>query len=136
MNIERWLTIAGLTTWLVSGLPTLLRIVNGHMSPGGLIVWAIAFPLFGLAFGLSCLTRPGVLQRRPVRLTLLALQSVAGLAMTGTAPDVFPAGTLVVVAAQLDEVAPRTAIVWIVGQSIALGLIALKFFDVGVSVTM
>ncbi len=133
MNIERWLTIAGLTTWLVSGLPTLLRIVNGHMSPGGLIVWAIAFPLFGLAFGLMCLDRPGVWQRTPVRRALLALQSAAGLAMTATAPDVIPAGTLVVVAAQLDEIAPRTAIVWIVGQTITLGLIALRFFDAGVS---
>ncbi len=63
MRIERWLTVAGFVTWLVSGLPTLLRIVNGNMSAGGMIVWAIAFPLFGLAFGLMCLDRPGIWQR-------------------------------------------------------------------------
>src|SRR5262245_37123532 len=101
MRIERWLTVAGFATWLGSGLPTLLRIVNGHMSPGGLIVWTVAFPLFGLSFGLVCLERPGFWQRLAIRRGLLAAQACAGLAMTATAPDVFPAGTLVVVAAQL-----------------------------------
>ena len=90
MSIERWLTVAGFATWIVSGLPTLIRIANGHISPAGMIVWAIAFPLFGLAFGLICLERPGVWQRTPVRRTLLLLQAGAGLAMTATAPDVFP----------------------------------------------
>ncbi len=136
MNIERWLTVAGFMTWLVSGLPTLLRIVNGHMSPGGLIVWTTAFPLFGLAFGLMCLHRPGFWRRTTVRQVLLAVQAAAGLAMTGTAPDVFPAGTLVVVAAQLDEVPLPVASVWMVVQTVALGVIALKFFNVGVAATM
>ena len=136
MNIERWLTVAGFMTWLVSGLPTLLRIVNGHMSPGGLIVWTTAFPLFGLAFGLMCLHRPGFWRRTTVRRVLLAVQAAAGLAMTGTAPDVFPAGTLVVVAAQLDEVPLPVASVWMVVQTLALGVIALKFFNVGVAATM
>src|SRR5687768_18188930 len=107
MGIERWLTVAGFGTWIVSALPTLLRIANGHMSAGGMIVWAIAFPLFGVAFGLMCLHRPGVWQRTPVRRMLLALQAGAGLTMTATAPDVFPAATLVVVAGQLDEVTQR-----------------------------
>ena len=127
VGIERWLTVAGFVTWLVSGLPTLLRIVNGHMSPGGMLVWAIAFPLFGLAFGLMCFRRPGPWQRRAVRHTLLALQSSAGLAMTSTAPDVFPAGTLVVVAGQLDEVSPRAAFVWMGIQTLALALIGFSF---------
>lgn len=127
MGIERWLTVAGFGTWLVSGLPTLLRIVNGQMSPGGMIVWAIAFPLFGLAFGLMCLRRPGVWQRTPVRRVLLVLQAGAGLAMTSTAPDVFPAGTLVVVAGQLDEVPPRVAVAWMIVQTVALALIGFAF---------
>src|SRR6185295_11511109 len=110
MNTERWLTVAGFVTWLVSGLPTFLRIINGHMSPGDLLIWTIAFPLFGIAFGVMCLERPGIWRRTPVRRGLLAAQAAAGLAMTATAPDVFPAGTLVVVAAQLDEVSPRVAI--------------------------
>jgi len=136
MGIERWLTIAGFVTWLVSGLPTLLRIANGQMSPAGLVVWPIAFPLFGLTFGLMCLHRPGVWQRAPIRRTLLALQAAAGLAMTGTAPDVFPAGTLVVVAGQLDEVPPRAAVVWMIVQTIALGLIGLTYANPVLALTI
>lgn len=136
MSIERWLTVAGFATWIVSGLPTLIRIANGHMSPAGMIVWAIAFPLFGLAFGLICLERPGVWQRTPVRRTLLLLQAGAGLAMTATAPDVFPAGTLVVVAAQLDEVPPRVAVVWMIVQTVALLLIGLTFANLVLAIAM
>jgi signal transduction histidine kinase len=129
MRIERWLTVAGFGTWIVSGLPTLLRIVNGRMEAEGLIVWAIAFPVFGLAFGLMSLEHRGIWQRQPVRLTLLALQAAAGLAMTSTASDVFPAGTLVVVAGQLDEVPPRVALVWLAVQTLALGAIGLRYWQ-------
>jgi len=125
MTIERWLTVAGFATWLVSALPTVLRIINGNMSSAGLIVWAIAFPLFGVAFGAMCFDRPGLLRRPPTRLVLLVLQSLAGLAMTSTAPDIFPAATLVVVAGQLDEVPQRVATAWIVAQTLALAVIGL-----------
>jgi signal transduction histidine kinase len=64
-----------------------------------------------------------------VRLSLLALQSVAGLAMTSTAPDIFPAATLVVVAGQLDEVSPRIAAVWIAVQTLALAVISLMMVN-------
>jgi signal transduction histidine kinase len=136
MNTERWLTVAGFVTWLVSGVPTLLRIVNGRMSPDGLIVWAIAFPLFGIAFGLVCLERPGIWQRTSVRRGLLLAQACAGLAMTATAPDSLPAGVLVVVAAQLDEVPLRVAVLWMIVQTIALGVISLKFFNTVTALTM
>jgi signal transduction histidine kinase len=129
MRIERWLTVAGVTTWLVSALPTLLRIINGHMSASGLIVWAIAFPLFGIAFGALCLDRPGLLRRTPVRLVLLACQSFASLAMTSTAPDIFPAATLVVVAGQLDEVSPRVGAIWIIVQTVALAVVSLQMVN-------
>ena len=129
MSIERWLTVAGFATWLVSALPTLVRIGSGNMSASGMILWAIAFLTFGLAFGLMCLERPGPWQRRSIRHGLLALQALAGLAMTSAAPDVFPAGTLVVVAAQLDEVPPRVAIVWMIVQTLALAALGLKFFS-------
>jgi signal transduction histidine kinase len=129
MNIERWLTVAGFATWLVSALPTLIRIANGNITPGGMAVWTIAFLVFGLAFGLMCLDRPGPWQRRSIRHGLLLLQAAAGLAMTSAAPDVFPAGTLVVVAAQLDEVPPRAAIVWMIVQTLALAAIGLKSFS-------
>jgi len=129
MNIERWLTVAGLMAWLVSSLPTFLRVVNGDMTTPGLVVWAIAFPLFGIAFGAMCLHRPGVWRRPPVRHVLLVVQSLAGLAMTSAAPDIFPAATLVVVAGQLDEVPQRVAVAWIVIQTIALGVISLQMVN-------
>src|SRR5689334_2303606 len=129
MRIERWLTVAGVTTWIVSALPTLLRIMNGNMSARDLIVWAIAFPLFGIAFGALCLNRRGPLHRTPVRLVLLACQSFASLAMTSTAPDIFPAATLVVVAGQLDEVSPRVGAAWIIVQTLALAVISLQMVN-------
>jgi signal transduction histidine kinase len=129
MSIERWLTVAGLTTWLVSALPSILRISNGQMSAGGVIVWAIAFPLFGVAFGAMCLDRPGLLRRPAVRLFLLALQSIAGLTMTSTAPDIFPAATLVVVAGQLDELPQRVAATWIIVQTLALAVVSLMVLN-------
>jgi signal transduction histidine kinase len=136
MNIERWLTVAGLTTWLVSALPTLLRILNGNMSATGLVIWAIAFPLFGLAFGAMCLDRPGLLRRPAVRLVLLALQSIAGLAMTSTAPDIFPAATLVVVAGQLDDVPQRVAAAWILVQTLGLAVISLMVVNPALAVAV
>lgn len=125
MSIERWLTVAGVTTWLVSALPTLLRIIDGNMSRQGVIVWAIAFPLFGIAFGAMCLHRPGPWRRPPVRLVLLVLQTLASLAMTSAAPDIFPAATLVVVAGQLDEVSQGVAATWIFVQTLALAVVSL-----------
>jgi signal transduction histidine kinase len=123
MGIDRWLAVAGSATWLVSALPMAVRFVNGQVSPTILIVWAIAFPLFGLAYWLMCLDRPGIWQQRRVRRLLIVLQAGAGLAMTTTSPDVFPAGTLVVVAGQLDEFSPRVAAVWMVVQTLAIARI-------------
>jgi signal transduction histidine kinase len=136
MGIERWLTIAGFVTWLVSGLPTILRIINGNMSLGGVVVFATAFPLFGVAFGLMCLERPGIWQRTPVRRTLIALQAGAGLAMTSTAPDVFPAGTLVVVAGQLDEFPPRVAAIWMIVQTLAIARVGFTYVNSIVAVAI
>lgn len=136
MRIERWLTVAGFATWLVSALPTILRIINGNMSRGGLIVWAIAFPLFGVAFGAMCFDRPGLLRRPSIRLALLGLQSVAGLAMTSTAPDIFPAATLVVVAGQLDEVPQRLATLWVVSQTVALAMIGFVMVNPALAVAI
>jgi signal transduction histidine kinase len=129
MGIQRWLTVAGFVTWIVSGLPTFLRIVHGNMNPSRTIVFAIAFPLFGVAFGLMCLERPGIWQRTVVRRTLIALQSSAGLAMTSTASDVFPAGTLVVVAGQLDELPPRAAVIWMIVQTVAIARIGFTYVN-------
>ena len=126
MRIERWLTVAGFGTWVVSGLPTLIKIANGDLRPS-LVAWVIAFVLFGLAFALMCVERPGFWRSMPVRRALLVLQAAAGLAMVTTTGDAFPAATLVIVAGQLDEVVPRIAIPWVLVQTAVLGFVGLRY---------
>jgi len=123
MRIERWLIAAGFGTWLVSALPTMLRIAGGRLSHGALAVFVAAFVAFGVAFAIICLERPGPWRARAVRAALLAVQTVAGLAMIRSGDDLFPAATLVVVAGQLDEFSPRTAALWVAFQTIALGTV-------------
>ena len=127
MRSERWLTVAGFGTWIVSSLPTLYAIADGRLGSDHAILWATAFASFGLAFGLMCLHRPGPWHARPVRIALLAVESIAGLTMVASAADVFPAATLVVVAGQLDEVPSRIAVAWLVAQTIALAAILAVF---------
>jgi signal transduction histidine kinase len=127
VNADRWLTVAGFVTWLLSGLPMLLRMRSGQMSADATIVWAFAFPLFGLAFALFCLGGPGIQQRRWVRRALIALQSAAGIAMTSSAQDVFPAGTLVIVAGQLNEFPPRMAMTWIAVHTLVIARVGFLF---------
>ncbi|HEY7185180.1 MAG TPA: histidine kinase [Vicinamibacterales bacterium] len=136
MRSERWLTVAGFGTWIVSALPTLRAIGVDRLSSERAVVWAIAFALFGIALGLSTLTRPGPWRARPMRISLLALQSIAGLMMVASAIDVFPAATLVVVAGQLDEVTPRAAAAWLVTQSIGLLTILLWFVPGVIAIAM
>jgi signal transduction histidine kinase len=123
---ERWLTVAGFGTWLVTGLPTTIRFFSGDLSPAQTVVWAITFPLFGLAFGVMCFDLPSIRGRTFVRLSLLVVQAVSGLAMVAISSDAFPAATLVIVAGQLDEVVPRAAMAWVLVQTVALGAIALR----------
>jgi signal transduction histidine kinase len=126
VNAERWLTAAGFATWLLSGLPMLLRMINGQVSTSAQIVWAIAFPVFGLAFGLFCLG-PGIWERRWVRRGLIAMQSAAGIAMTSSAQDVSAAGTLVVVAGQLNEFSPRVALAWVSVHTLVIARLGWMF---------
>ena len=136
MRTERWLTVAGFGTWMVSSLPALFAIGAGRLSSDRAIIWAIAFAGFGIAFGLMTLNRPGPWQAKPFRIALLAVESIAGLTMVASAIDVFPAATMVVVAGQLDEVTPRAAAAWLVAQVIALVSILLWFAPVVIAIAM
>jgi signal transduction histidine kinase len=127
MRLERWLTVAGFGTWMVSALPTLYAIADGRVGITRAVVWTIAFASFGIAFGLMTLHRPGPWHAKPWRISLLAIQSIAGFVMVASARDVFPASTLVVVAGQLDEVSSRVAAAWLVVQAMAFGAIVLWF---------
>lgn len=108
---------------MVSALPTAVAAFEGRFGGPGAIVFAAAFVVFGVAFGCMCWWQ----QKGPLRLALLALQSVSGLAMVTAAADVLPAATLVVVAGQLDEFPSRVAIAWLIVQSTALAVVGLYF---------
>jgi signal transduction histidine kinase len=120
MRTERWLTVAGFGTWLVSALPTLLTISQGRMRPGAVAVWTGAFLAFGAAFGSVELGWPGTWQRRSVRAVCIATQACAGLVMIGVGGNIFAAAALVIVAGQLDEFSPRVASLWVAAQTAAL----------------
>src|SRR5262245_42202708 len=132
MRPDRWLTVAGCGTWLVSGLPTIFAMADGRVHGWAAIVWVIAFVAFGLAFGLMCAAPHGWL----VRVGLLLVQTVAGLTMIGAASDVFPAATLVVVAGQLDDVSSRLAAFWLAAQTVAMAVIMLSIAPVVVALTI
>jgi signal transduction histidine kinase len=118
MNAALWLKIAGYLTWLVCGVPGFLDIVAGAMRPAHALVWAIAFPLFGIVFTLS-VSRP--IRSRRTSLLLLAAQSLAGLALVWATRDGLAGATLVVAAAQLHDVLDtRGAIAWMVAQTAVL----------------
>ena len=129
--MERWLVAAGFGTWLVSALPTMLRIAGGRLSSGALAVFVVAFATFGLAFAIMCVERPGPWRTRTVRAALLAVETVAGLTMIQSGHDLFPAATLVVVAGQLDDFPPRAAALWVGLQTIVLGFVMLSHMRVG-----
>jgi signal transduction histidine kinase len=133
---ERWLTVAGLLTWLLSGLPTFMRIVDGRVDGLSTTVWTFAFAMFGVGFGLMTWHRPGPWQRRQWRIVLLLTQSIAGLAMVWASGDVFPAGTLVVVTGQLDEVSSRAAVAWLMAQTVALGALVWQIASIPIAVTV
>lgn len=124
MQADRWLTVAGFGTWVVSALPTLIAIGEGRLSPARGLLFVIAFLIFGAALGLMCLHRPGPWHDRRLRLGLLLLQALAGLTAIATSSDVIPAAMLVVVAGQLDEVSSRTAAIWVAALTIAVAVIA------------
>jgi signal transduction histidine kinase len=121
---------------MVSALPTLYAIRDGRLSADSALVWAIAFVAFGIAFGVMCLHRPGPWHAKPLRIALLALESIAGLTMVASAADVFPAATLVVVAGQLDELSTPVAATWLVAQAMALATTVLWFAPVVITIAI
>jgi signal transduction histidine kinase len=125
MRSERWLIAAGFGTWLVSALPTMLRIAGGRLSGPALAAFVMAFVAFGVAFAIACLARQGPWRARSVRTALLAVQTLAGLTMIRSGNDLFPSATLVVVAGQLDEIHPRAAALWVALQTAVLGIVML-----------
>lgn len=118
MQPNTWLTVAGLVTWVASGVPAALAIAGGSLSEPAAIVWLWGFAAFGIAYSLVCFGRDRTL--RFDRASVL-VQSLAAATMVVAARDGFTGATLVVAAAQLPGlVSPRVAAVWVAAQTAVL----------------
>ena len=112
MSQSRLIGIIGLVTWLMVGLPALLY----HAAAGvaGDWRWSAVFLLFGVVFAADL--------RRP-HLLLLALASAAALTLVLLRCNGYEGALLALVAMQLGtRVGRTTGIVWILGQTVLLGV--------------
>ncbi|MEP7133101.1 MAG: sensor histidine kinase [Acidobacteriota bacterium] len=108
---RRWFEGAGLVTWLLVGLPVLLRVPQ---NPASLLSWLPFFLVFGLAFRFS--TAAG--DRRP-GLLLPALQAGCVIGMVALLCNGYEGSLLVLVAMQLaPRLSPRAGVAWIAVQSL------------------
>lgn len=120
MSAESWMRIAGVTTWLLSAVPAILRLWSGRLPGVPALIWLVAFAAFGVAFWVHA--RPCTRCSRRLAVVLLGVQSAAGLTMVAITRDTLPAATLVIVAAQLPYVlAGWGAVAWLVVQTLVLG---------------
>jgi signal transduction histidine kinase len=124
MRTESWLRAAGIGTWIICGLPTAIRIGTGNLgSPSALVVWAIAFSAFGLAFWLN--TDPA-LRCRPssFRAPFLVVQTVAASVLLVLTRQNVPAAMFVIVAGQLPSMMPMPVVVsWITVQTLITAVV-------------
>ena len=117
MQPTDWLTVAGLVTWVASGVPSALAIAEGRISGVDAVAWLVAFAAFGLAFSLVCFGRSRLRWER----ALVLVQSVAGCVMVAVSRDGLAGATLVVAAAQLSGLVPsRVAAAWVGMQTAVL----------------
>jgi signal transduction histidine kinase len=109
MPQTRILGVAGLTAWLMVGLPVILQ---GGTTPGLMARWAVAFVLFGALF-IADLRRP--------HLSFLALEAVCVALMALLLCDGFEGALLVLIATRLPAMLERwRAIAWIAVQTLLL----------------
>jgi signal transduction histidine kinase len=114
------LQLAGLILWAVVGFPVVVRLAEGSAQPGD-VGWLLIHLAWGAAFAWASSAR--IAPRVGTR-ALLALQTVGGLVLILADNGVSEPALLSVVAAQLPFVLrPGPAFVWVVVQTIALGVI-------------
>jgi signal transduction histidine kinase len=119
---EKWLDGAAYATWLVAGFPELIAIGTGDLTGWRAVVWVGAFLLFGALF--TACTRTRVTARRWRAVSLLALESLAGLTMMALSDSGTVGATLVIVVAQAAAVLPPAgAWAWLAAHTVASAII-------------
>ena len=109
MPHTRILGVAGITAWLMVGLPVILQ---GATTPGLMLRWAVVFLLFGALF---------IADLRSPRLSFLALEALCVAMMALLLCDGFEGALLVLIAMRLPSMLERKrGITWIAGQTILL----------------
>jgi signal transduction histidine kinase len=109
MSHTRILGIAGLTAWLMVGLPV---VIQGATVSGVMLRWAIAFVLFGALF---------VADLRHPRLSFLAMEALCVVVMVLLLCDGFEGALLVLIAMRLPSLVDRKrGIAWIAVQTLLL----------------
>jgi signal transduction histidine kinase len=122
MNLsERKLSLTGILTWILIGIPSLLWEADRYHSllttRGAILIGALVLFLAGFLIA----TRPGCDTR--LRVPVIILELLAAFVCTALQPFGFLPVMLVIVAAQLGGFPPRFAIPVIVFNSVVLGLI-------------
>ena len=127
MSTRGLLRTAGLLTWAFAGIPAATSIVTetSCSSVGGvasIAAWVAAFAVFGITFFRA--TRED--GHDPERMTrMLAVQTLAALAMNVVLCTGFEAALLIVVAVQLGLALPiARALGWLAAQTVGLFLLA------------
>jgi signal transduction histidine kinase len=109
MPQTRILGVAGLTAWLMVGLPVILQ---GATTPGLMAQWTMVFVLFGSLF-IADLRRP--------HLSFLAMEAVCVALMALLLCDGFEGALLVLIAMRLPAMLDRwRGIAWIAAQTVLL----------------
>jgi signal transduction histidine kinase len=109
MPHTRILGVAGLTAWLMVGLPVILQ---GATTSGLMMRWTVVFLLFGALF---------IAELRSPRLSFLALEALCVAMMALLLCDGFEGALLVLIAMRLPSMLERwRGIAWIAGQTILL----------------
>src|SRR5258708_7885015 len=109
MSHTRILGLAGLTAWLMVGLPV---IIQGATVPGVMPRWAIAFVLFGALY---------IADLRHPRLSLLAMEALCIVVMVLLLCDGFEGTLMVLIAMRLPSLVDRkSGLSWIAVQTLLL----------------
>ena len=124
------LRLIGVSVWLIASVPTVLDVLRypHETTAARLIVWVIAFGLFGVSFWItSSVTSDFTYKGRSNRalyVPLIALQTVATLVMLYLIPCYSIGILLVIVAWQLPSLlAPWPTLIWLLAQTAALSTI-------------